>query len=260
MKIGICTSCDQGQALKGVADHVEENVQRLLVGEADDAAFHKAAAGAADCPLPIPAANCYLPAHLKTSGPDRDMDALLHYTRTTMQRAQGIGIQTIVFGSGGARKLAAGTDRAAAEEQFVEVLQAMGPVAAEHGVVLAVEPLNSQECNFINSLAEGAALVRAADHPGIKLLADVYHMARDGEAPDEIVRHGDLLHHVHVAESGRTPPGVAGDDLRPYLRALAEIDYRGRLSLECRIDGDLVEAMRTAAATLRTQAADVGLA
>ena len=62
-------------------------------------------------------------------------------------------------------------------------------------------------------------------------------MLRENEGPDALVDAGPLLRHVHIAEKDRrTPPGVAGDDFRPYLRALRRAGYAGDISIECRWD------------------------
>jgi hypothetical protein len=48
-----------------------------------------------------------------------------------------------------------------------------------------------------------------------------------------VIRFGHLLRHAHIAEKEkRTAPGVQGDDFRPYLRALQEINYTGALAIE----------------------------
>jgi sugar phosphate isomerase/epimerase len=66
------------------------------------------------------------------------------------------------------------------------------------------------------------------------LLVDIFHMLRDNEPASEIVRFGHLLRHAHIAEKEtRTAPGVKGDDFRPYLRALRDIQYSGALAIEC---------------------------
>ena len=94
--------------------------------------------------------------------------------------------------------------------------------------------MNRKECNFINSVSEGAEIVRLVDHPNIRLLADFYHMAREGESAQAIADAGELLYHCHIAEKDkRTPPGVAKDDFRPYFEALKQINYQGAVSIEC---------------------------
>lgn len=100
-------------------------------------------------------------------------------------------------------------------------------------MTIVIEPLNRAECNLINSVPEAAALATECNHPNIQVLADIFHMLRDGQSPDDILQHGNRLRHVHVAESAkRTAPGVAGDDFRPFLRALQQIRYQGAISIE----------------------------
>jgi sugar phosphate isomerase/epimerase len=246
LPLGICTSSDQ--PLAG-ADFLEENVQRYLQPETDP---HRPPPRA----LPVRAANCFLPAQLKCVGPDVDTPRLLRYAAIAFQRARQAGIQTIVFGSGGARQIPDGFSRARAEQQFLELLRALGPLAAPHHITIVIEPLQRAECNFINSVPEADALAAACNHPHIAVLADFFHMGRDDQPPDDILRHGTRLRHVHVAEkNARTPPGVAGDDFRPFLRALKTIGYRGAISIEAAWT-DLAAQAPLACAALRQQIAD----
>jgi sugar phosphate isomerase/epimerase len=162
----------------------------------------------------------------------------------------------LVFGSGGARALPEGFPRARAEEQFVELLKRLAPEAEKSGVTIVVEPLHKKECNFINSLAEGAEMVERCGHPSVQLLADVFHMLRDGEPAGEILRFGRMLRHTHIAEKEkRTAPGTAGDDFRPYLRALRQVNYLGRMAIECSLP-DLAADSRRGLEALRRQYAE----
>jgi hypothetical protein len=80
-------------------------------------------------------------------------------------------------------------------------------------------------------------------------------MLRENEGPDALVDAGPLLQHVHIAEKDRrTPPGEAGDDFRPYLRALRRAGYTGDISFECRWD-DLPAQLPAALKALREQLA-----
>lgn len=136
---------------------------------------------------------------------------------------------------GGARRAPSGWPLARAFSQYVESLRICAPLARDHGVVLLVEPLNRGDCNVVNTLLEGVSAVARVADPNVRLLADIYHMRCNGESPDDIVKAGPWLAHVHVAEAGaRTAPGVAGDDFTPYFQALAEARYAGDLSIECR--------------------------
>jgi sugar phosphate isomerase/epimerase len=78
-------------------------------------------------------------------------------------------------------------------------------------------------------------------------------MMREAETPESIERCGRLIRHCHIAEKDkRTPPGTAGDDFKPFLKALNRIGYRGRMSLECRGENMAREAP-AAVAALRKQ-------
>ena len=150
-----------------------------------------------------------------------------------MTRAGVAGIETIVFGSGGSRKVPDGFSMATAYDQLADHLKRWGPIAGEHGVTIVVEPLGP-ECNICSTVDESADLVRRVDHPNIRLLADTYHMVRINDPADAIVRAGELIRHVHCAEvEGRSPIGTHGEDLTPYFAALKEVGFDGRVSIEC---------------------------
>jgi sugar phosphate isomerase/epimerase len=133
----------------------------------------------------------------------------------------------------------------------------MGPVARAHGIFVVIEPLHRGECNFINSVSEGAEIVREVNDPHIRLLADIYHMLREDEGPASIASAGPLIGHCHIAEKdGRTPPGVHGDDFTPYLDALRRIGYTGGISIECRWN-NLGYELPVAVETLEVQIARI---
>ena len=234
MQLGICWDLGQAETLRlAGADFVECNVQNWLIPTKPDEEFKGRAELTVKSPLPVEAANCFYPASHKVTGLDVNIPELLRYARTAFARAQACGIRLIIFGSGGARAIPDGFSRARAEAQFTELLRQLGPLALERDVTVAIEPLNRKECNFINSLAEGAELINSAGHPRVRLLADFYHMALEDESPDELGRFADLLAHTHTAEKeGRRAPGNHGDNFRPYLRQLLSHSYQGGLSIE----------------------------
>jgi len=253
MQIGVCMAPeDLTRAVEGL-NFIETTVAGLLCPREDDAAFASRLEAMRAAPLPTVAVNCLLPGDLKTTGPEVNAHAVDAYFTTVCRRAAKAGVEVIVFGSGGSRGVPEGFDHAAAGDQIVEHLTRWGPIAADAGVTLVVEPLNRTECNIVNTVGEGAELVRRADHPHIRLLADTYHMALDGDSPDAIRAAGDLIVHVHCAEAdGRGPIGAKGEDHRPYFRALKDIAYDGRVSIEANWD-NLQAQLPEAIARLREQ-------
>jgi sugar phosphate isomerase/epimerase len=232
--LGVCTGVGRAAELKAMgAEYVEEGVRRFLVPEEPEAVFEQKLKVARAAPLPVPSCNSFLPGSIRTTGPDLDMQKVLAYADTAFRRAKQAGVKVIVFGSSGSRRLADGFPREEAEAQFVDVLKGMGPLAEAREVTVVVEPLRYQECNFLNTVRQGAAIVEKVNHPHVRLLADLYHMQCNGETPEDLAAVVKLVKHTHIAEKeGRTAPGVHGDDFRPFFRVLRDGGYRGRMSIE----------------------------
>lgn len=254
--IGVCTAIgNHAVAVRGGCSYVEESVRRFLIPDKPREYFEPKLAVLQGASCPVYACNSFLPGSLKSVGPEADHDGVLAFAKTAFERAEEAGVRTIVFGSGGSRKIPEGFAKGDAETQFTELLTRMAPIAARYSVVVVVEPLNRGETNFINSVDEGAEIVRAVGHPNVRLLADIYHMLREDESPEEIVKAGAPLYHCHIAEKEtRTPPGVAGDDFTPYLRALKKAHYTGRMSIECTWE-DFEKQLPAAVTALRLQLA-----
>jgi len=218
-------------------DYVEASVGNFLVPGQNDSAFQVNLEQMKQLDAKIISCTSFIPGDLRITGPETRHPDILVWAETALRRAQIANIPYIVLGSGGARKVPDGFDRQEATRQFTELCKLLAPVAQKYDVVIVVEPLNRGETNFINSLSEGAAIVKAVNHPNIRLLCDIYHMLREDESADEIVKYGEFLRHCHIAEKEtRSIPGTAGDDFRPYFNALKKIKYQGCISIEGRWD------------------------
>lgn len=234
IELGVCTSLKKAAVLKAAGfQFVEENVGSVLVPKAPDEEFEKKLADIKAAPLPIRSCTGFLPGDLKVVGPDVPMDALMKHAETVFRRAQKAGIGRIVFGSGGSRRVPDGFDTAKAKAQFTDYCRRIAPLAQAHKVIVVIESLNKGECNFINRVDEALAIADAVNHSGVQVHVDIYHMMREEEGPESILKSGAKVMHCHIAEKAkRTAPGVDGDDFRAYLKALKAIGYRGGLSIE----------------------------
>lgn len=243
MRFGVCGDMKLGSvAAQASYDYMEWSVAELLRPLKPEDAFREACEMVSGSALPYEVANCFVPTELKITGPDADMSALEAYVRTTMARAEQIGLKVIVFGSGDARRIPEGFDRQRAHEQIVVFCRMVGPIAQAHGVTIAVEPLNKADCNVLNTVAECAGLVNEVDHPAIRLLVDAYHMMRDGDAVRSIEEHGHLLTHVHIATiPNRLAPAAEDCQFADFFGALAKAQYNGRVSIEAKINNPETE-------------------
>jgi len=236
LTLGVCTSIDNNNYLKSLGySYIEEGVGRYLKPAEDDKMFQEQYIKYTASQLPILACNSFIPGNLKSVGEETNHEEILKYAEIAFRRARMSNIDFIVFGSGGSRRIPDDWDETRASAQFITLLKRMAPVAQKYNVIIVLEPLNKGEVNFINSLAEGAKIVKAVKHPNFRLLADIYHMMREDETAGEIIKYGKLIRHCHIAEKEiRSAPGIKGDDFRPYLAALKKIGYQGGLSMECR--------------------------
>ncbi len=235
-EIGVCTGLSNAGTLAPHGySYIEESVGGFLMPARSEEEFRKKLQQAQNAALPVKACNNFIPGSLKSTGPEAVHPEILEYMETAFRRAGEAGVKYIVFGSGASRSVPEGFSRDAALRQFIALCKKMAPIAEKYDVTVVLEPLNSKECNFINSVSEGGQIVEEVDHPHFRLLADIFHMRVDNEGPESLEKYGHLIYHTHIAEKeGRAAPGTHGEDFSPYFRALKNAGYTGRMSIECR--------------------------
>jgi sugar phosphate isomerase/epimerase len=149
---------------------------------------------------------------------------------TVLDRCARLGIKTLVFGSGGARRVPDGFDPARARGQIVDFLKLIAPMLQQRGIVLVVEHLNRNETNIILSVEEAMTYVRELNHPNIKCLLDTYHFWLNQERMDSIAPALPWIKHVHVSDVDRHPP--KNGDYRSIFAILKKGGYEGPISVE----------------------------
>lgn len=233
--VGVCTNVTNAfLVLKAGGDFVEEAVGRFLKPGSDYEDFEKSLNFLKESPLPVPSCNSFFPAELRLTGDEVDEAKVFQWAETAFSRAQQAGVRIIVLGSGGARKIPDGFAYDKAFSQFTNLLARMGEIAEKYQVTIALEHLNRQETNFINTLEEANAIVSKVNHPAVGLLCDVYHMLKENETLRSILKAGKRIVHCHVAEkTNRAAPGTHGQDFVPYFRALKKAGFKGKISIEC---------------------------
>ncbi len=133
---------------------------------------------------------------------------------------------------------------------LADSLQVIGEAAAKHSVPFIYEPLNRYETNLINRVGEAADWVRANGLNNIVLLADMFHMnIEEVNIADAMRSGGELIGHVHYADSNRRAMGFGHTDPAPVVEALKEIGYSAYLSAEI---FPLPDATQAAAQTLKS--------
>lgn len=233
MIYGVCGDPGQAALLRDAGfDYLEINVQRDLMPAQGEAVFAPVRDALLAAPLPCRAANCLLPPSLRLTGPG-PLPPANQYLQTAFRRAVQVGIDRIVFGSGGARQIPDGFDRRAAWKQLTAFGRLAGDLAADAGLQVLVEPLCRLECNVLNSLLEAAELVDDIDRPAVGLLLDTYHWGLEKESVADLAALAGRIRHMHVATvPSRRPPGGEPCDFSALFAILRGAGYDGGISIE----------------------------
>lgn len=124
---------------------------------------------------------------------------------------------------------------ASAEEEWqwaVEGLREVYDHSERAGVVLALEPLNRFETNFLNR-HDQALLLAEEVGPNCGICLDAFHLNIEESDPYKaIFNAGDRLVDFHVADNNRMAPGMGSYDWLKVVGTLRTIGYDGALTVE----------------------------
>jgi hydroxypyruvate isomerase len=110
--------------------------------------------------------------------------------------------------------------------------------AVSVGATLLLEPVSGAPDYPLRTADDVVAVIEryeaAGAGPPVRLLADLYHLATNGDdVAAAIARHASRIAHVQVADApGRHEPGTGALDLAGHVTALAAAGYTGRVALE----------------------------
>jgi sugar phosphate isomerase/epimerase len=189
-------------------------------------------------PLKCECMNVFFPVKIRLTGDGRNEPEIEEYAARALARAAELGAGTVVFGSGGARNIPDGFQYKDAFEQLVYTMLTVSNIAAEHGVRIAIEPLNRNETNIIRDIGEAEKLMLAADRPNIRLLLDYYHFTLESDSVSALRRlsgEGRVIHAHFADPDGRVFPSSAKPEYEPVFDALRAGGYDARCSIEAGI-------------------------
>ncbi|WP_250440099.1 MULTISPECIES: sugar phosphate isomerase/epimerase [unclassified Caballeronia] len=150
---------------------------------------------------------------LNVFGDADSQQALLTHLSAVCRIGHGTGATRLVFGSPKNRDRS-GLDDQQALDIAVRFFRRLGDIAAEHEVVVCLEP--NPPCygaNFMTTSADTWQVVEQIAHPAIKMQLDSGAIAINGEDPSEVVRaYADAIGHVHASEPDLIPLGAGNCD------------------------------------------------
>lgn len=176
-------------------------------------------------------------------GPDKDLRgtpeqqrAGVSFMKSVLRRMVELDVPTLV---GVVYSVVGRAEAVPAKEQrrqwktVVKNLRELCQEAAGLGRVVALEPVNRFETDFINTCRQGLKLIEDVDQPTLKLHLDTFHMNIEEKDPAAAIREaGGQLGHFHACGSDRGTPGNDHLDWPRIAAALAAIRYRGDVVIE----------------------------
>ncbi len=188
--------------------------------------------------IQVEASNGMLPGEVRVVGPEADENVIRAYLEKAFCRGHELGVKTVVFGSGAARRVPDGFDQAEAWRQIARYLTIANEYGEKYDIDIAIEPLRRAECNIMNLVTEGTLMSALLNLPRVGVLGDIHHMNCGAEPLSALTQAGKLLKHIHVSctlgnEGGRYWPAPGdGYDYSELFRVLRESGYEGRVSIE----------------------------
>jgi sugar phosphate isomerase/epimerase len=149
--------------------------------------------------------------------------------------AVDLGARLLVHGSPVQRMLEAGKETEC-RKYGIESFASAAEAASQAGVTYCIEPLAPPDAQFINTVEEAAAIVRAIANPAIRTMIDCSAAGRaEAQSIPRLLRQWlptGLIAHVHFNDPNRRGPGEGSLAFGPILRALVKGGYQGAIAIE----------------------------
>lgn len=250
MPYGVIASIDQQDAaLAAGADYLESTVVGVLVEEDGEGGWR---AAQVDPAHRVPSFAVFVPGSLRLSDPAVPIARIRGYLATALDAIAAVAEPgaRIVLGSGAARTIGPDVPAEEGRRRFAEVVVAARDAARERGLEIVLEPLHAGETDLIHTIAEAAEFLDEHGVEGVKIVADLYHVQLEAEPFADVEHLAPRVGHVHVADSGRVPPGQGDWPLTEFLAALRRGGYTGPVTIECHWQ-DLAAELPAALAAVR---------
>jgi hydroxypyruvate isomerase len=185
-------------------------------------------------------------------GNPADRDAMLADVRNELPTMERLGCPSVIIMSG---NVVPGMPRETQHQSCIDGLkQAAKLVEGKQingkPVRLLLENIDPEENPkyYMTSVAEGFEIIRAVDHPQVKLLYDFYHeQIAEGNLIEKLEKNIDYTGLVHIADvPGRHQPGTGEIHYENIYRKLAQLKYDRIVAMEFYPTGDPVATLRAA--------------
>ncbi|WP_267351470.1 TIM barrel protein [Sphingomonas sp. GM_Shp_2] len=121
--------------------------------------------------------------------------------------------------------------------RVIDVMRKAGDIVAPHGLAMVMEPLNTRTNHpgvYMQTIAQGYAVARGANSPGVKILADLYHeQIQSGNLIPTLAACWSEIGYVQFGDNpGRNEPGTGEINYANIVRWLKDKRYAGVIGME----------------------------
>ena len=247
MKIGVCGGIERAPIIKKLGfDYIEENLSKTA-GLTEDK-FEELLEKYRELGLPVYSFNCFFGDVSMYA--ENSVEEIKKYASRALERAYRLGGKICVIGSGKARAIPAGESREFAEQRFTDIVSLCADIANEYGIKIVIEPLNSHETNFVNTVSAATRIAESTCRENVGALVDFFHFFMENESEDGVISNADSIVHAHIArpnEDRLSPKAEDVETVAHWAELLKSIGYDGAISLECRyknFEDDIKEARK----------------
>ncbi|MEM1046955.1 MAG: TIM barrel protein [Pseudomonadota bacterium] len=182
-----------------------------------------------------------------------ERDRLMQEVRDTANVAKRVGARFVTTLSGAAHPSLPRDYQTAA---MIENLKWAGSVAAEEGLVLALEPINHKGWpgTFVTEIGHAYLICRAVDLPSVKILYDFWHQQiHAGDLIANLDLAWDEIAYFQIADNpGRVEPGAGEINYKTIMRTIADRGFTGMIGMEFESTLDSKEGERRVLESIRS--------
>lgn len=241
MKFGVCCGVDV-EKIKYVKalgyDFAESHCQEIAKADYEKLEEIKATG------MPVVAANCFI--SLRIVGDEKDEESIKEYLESLFSKAKYLGLRYLIFGSSGARRIPEGMTLEQGRDEIAYFLRELVlPLCEKYDLPVAIEPLRPEECNAINTIADGVEMAERIASPYIKVLADVAHMFVQNEPIESLLKYKGFIVHAHTSNPD---PDPSTNKKRTYPKVgdsfsqASFVDVLSAVGVEhCSIEADVID-------------------
>ena len=138
-----------------------------------------------------------------------------------------------MYAATGRTRLASDEEKQQQTTYVVETLKMLCDYALERGILLAMEPLNRFETDFMNTVDQGLQVIELVGKPNLGFLLDTFHMnIEEKSIVGAIHKAGERIYNFHACANDRGIPGEDSFDWKAIAQALRDVSYDGAITIE----------------------------